>query len=165
MRGRNWRAGVELGGMRLTALVLTVLSALVFALPASADTTEDLHETCDNPDGHVVVTADSPFSGSVATPIGFNNIGANEDAGSYMIDLAGEVVGTRVDIGLTLSDDGLASDYDLVVNGVNEATPSSGSESHTVKARHCQVINLETSVWLGLPTDALNLSVKFPFGF
>lgn len=149
---------------RLPALALS-FATMALALPAGAVTTEVL-APCPNPDGLTVVSPAAGFSGVVPTPVGFAFFGPSpvEDAGAYLIDLAGRPVGSRTTVTTVLSWDvsGEFGDYDTLINGAEEDVDDSTDfpDEHAVaNIRHCQVLDLETRVFFGLPIDELTLAV------
>lgn len=149
--------------------MLTILSLLVLAAPASAQTVE-LNEPCTNASGLPVITPEEGFSGDLDTPVGTPAIDVSTvDGGDYLIDLAGLPVGTRKTVNTTVAWTAVgvnASDYDMVVNGT--AYQAVGpSETASISRTHCQTISVdEVYAYIGVPTDSLTIDVSISsFGF
>lgn len=148
--------------MRHLLVILAALSALALTVPAGAQLAEPvLNEPCTNTDGRTVVTLDAPFSDVVETPVGAGNLTGPIPAGTgeYVIDLQGLEEGVRKTVNLTLSVDNPVADYDLVVNGENDLSTDNPENKSVPNARHCQVVSLETDVFIGVPIDTLTLDV------
>ncbi len=147
-----------------------IIGLLVASTPAPADA--ELYEACANADGLPVVTVAEGVSVDVDTPIGATGTGKVQsvDGGDYLIDLAGEEVGTTKTINVDLSwtngvvDD--LSDYDMFVDGTKYDS-TSNPESASIDAAHCQVISVdEIYTYTGTPLDALTLDVSVsPWSF
>lgn len=138
--------------------VLALLLVLIVALPATAQEEEPevvLHEPCTDTGEAAVITPEEGFAGVVETPVGALGEG-RAPAGTYVVDLAGLPEGTRRTVTFTLSFDGPLSDYDLVVNGDNLLS-TDNPEYYTLSSTHCRTITVETEVFLGIPTDVLEL--------
>lgn len=148
--------------MRTLLVIISVLSALVLAVPATAQTPEiELLDPCDNPDGLTVVSPAKRFTGEVETPIGQAFIGTTGDAGSYIIDLAGLPVGTTAKVDMTLDAEAVAiADYDLVVNGTGSDIAGTPETVSLTGVAHCAEYVLGTTVFFGTPLDALTLDIR-----
>ena len=142
-------------------VLLAILSLLVVALPATAETVP-VHAACANPDGRTLVSPSDRFSGTVETPIGAASEGIAGDAGAYIIDLAGLPQSSKAKVSLTLSAEavGLVTDYDLVINGSNAETVGTPETHDFANTTHCATFDLETVVFFGTPLDTLNLDIK-----
>ena len=145
--------------------ILALLLLLVLAVPAGAQTDEPvgeaepaLHEPCTDTGDATVITPEEGFTGTVETPIGVAG-STRAPAGTYVVDLAGLPEGTRRSVTFVLSMPD-PSDYDLVVNGDN-LLATDNPEYYTLRnSAHCRTITVETEVFLGLPTDTLELGAK-----
>ncbi len=147
--------------MTTTRALLAILSLLLVAAPATAQTPE-VNQPCANPDGRTVVSPTARFTGTVETPVGAANEGTTGDAGTYIIDLAGLPKGAKAKVDMTLSADavGLLTDYDLIVNGFN-AEVIGTPETHTfTNVAHCATYGLGTVVFFGTPLDTLTLDIR-----
>ena len=134
------------------------LSLLAGAGPALA-AAEPRHGACKAPAGATVLKAGAkPVESSVPTPVGFGT-GFEKEAGVFYLDLAGKPKSTRGKITLTLTWPNPVSDYDLVVNGINEES-SDNPETTAAKASHCKPVKVDVDVFIGVPTDQLTLSAK-----
>jgi hypothetical protein len=140
---------------RLLAAV-GVLSVIAAAAPAVAAPAK--HGACKAPAGAIVLKPGKEVTGVIPTPVGVLNTSQSE-VGSYVLDLSGRPAATRGKITFTLSWDNPVSDYDLVVNGVNELS-TDNPEVASVKASHCRAVSLGLEVFTGVPVDELTLAVK-----
>lgn len=139
-------------------LILSLLSLLVLAVPASAN---DVYAPCTNTLGAAgVVGVDAPLSLEIETPDG-PLIGAT-DAGAVIVDLAGMPVGSTPQVDFSLSwTNGIldgASDYDLEINGHEALTGGPGPETLSFTATHCRIYHVTAYNFLGTPADTLTLA-------
>lgn len=167
----------RLPSVLLTAAALAGSLAMAPALPLADPTEEEsggtqevvveddgttapeLYEPCEPVEGATTVTPDAGFDGTVPTPVGALNATPAEDAGLYQLDLAGLALDSVASVRMTLSwDTPELGDYDLVVNGTNDLSTAS-PETHSRTLRHCDLLDLETVVFTGLPIDTLTLQV------
>lgn len=117
------------------------------------------YEPCETVEGATSITPEEGFDGTVPTPAGAGNFTPAEDAGLHQLDLAGHDVGSTARVRMTLSWDTPAlGDYDLIVNGHNELS-TDDPETHSRTLQHCDLLDLETVVFIGLPVDTLTLQV------
>lgn len=156
----------------MTVLTRSVLCVVALATLTAGAPADELNLPCANPDGLPVVTVDDGVTVDVDTPVG---VGVpfvttvdvqTVDGGDYLIDLAGEVVGLRKVVDVSLSwtngvyDD--ETDYDMVVDGaVYESVTN--PERALIRARHCQVVSVdEIYAYFGTPADSLILELRIP---
>lgn len=151
--------------MRTLAFAL-VAALTMLAAPATAQTEETvepvLYEPCENTDGLAVITLEEGFSGTVTTPVEPFLL-SEEDAGSYLLDLAGLEEGTTALMTFTLEWDTPAGlgDYDLIINGSNDEVAGDTPETHVwPNQSHCSVFDLSTTSYLGTPIDTLTLTIS-----
>ena len=141
---------------RILAATAT-LSLLAVGGPALA-AKAPVHAACKAPAGAIVLKPGATYEEGTATPIGALNEGT-EDAGTFVVDLSGKPTSTTSKLSLTISWSNPVADYDLVVDGTNdEATDN--PEIRVVKARHCKPIDVDVSVYLGVPADQITLKAK-----
>jgi hypothetical protein len=141
----------------LRSLLAVALLLTLAATPAAAQEEPVLLQPCTNTAGATVVTPADAFSDTVPTPVGALGL-AQEQAGTFVVDLAGLPVGTRRTTTLTLEMPDYA-DYDMVVNGENPFS-TDVPEVFVLSARnHCARSDVQTEVFLGLPIDELTLTV------
>ena len=156
--------------VKLLGLAVLV-AALVFVGPAGAvegEVPAEVNAPCPAREGATVVTPSEDFSGTVPTPVGvmFEGPSPVEEAGSYVIDLAGRPVGSKAIVSTLLSWDlsgEMLGDYDVLIDGTEESVEESTDfpDLHErVNVRHCQVLALQTRVFTGVPLDTLTLEVS-----
>ncbi|TAL22843.1 MAG: hypothetical protein EPN99_05310 [Frankiales bacterium] len=133
-----------------------VLSVIVAAGPAVAAPAK--HGACKAPAGAVLVKPGTESKEVVATPVGALNL-TEDEVGTYVLDLSGKPAASRGKLTFTLSWANPASDYDLVVNGVNELS-TDNPEVTSVKASHCRAVKVGIAVFTGVPVDELTLAAK-----
>ena len=142
---------------RILAATAT-LSLLAAGGPALAAAKAPVNGACKAPAGATVLKPGKTFEGATATPVGAFNEGT-ERAGTFVVDLSGKPASTVSKLSLTISWENPVSDYDLVIGGTNdEATDN--PETRVVKARHCKPVEVDVSVYLGVPTDDITLKAK-----
>lgn len=160
----------ESSGMTRLMGVFVLVAALAFAGPAAAvegEVVEEVNAPCPTTEGVTVVTPSEGFTGTVPTPVGviFEGPSPVEDAGSYIVDLAGRPVGSKATVTTALSWDlsgEMLGDYDVLIDGAEETVEESTDfpDVHErLNVRHCQVLDLQTRVFTGLPLDTLTLEV------
>lgn len=147
--------------IRVTAVaVATALTVL--AGPAAAQEEVALYEPCTDTDAvDAVITLEEGFSGTVTTPV-MPLLLNEEDAGSYMLDLAGLEEGTRKRVTFTLEWDTPAGlgDYDMIINGTNPEEAGDTPEVQVFGSQaHCSVFDVATTAFSGTPADTLTLTV------
>jgi hypothetical protein len=143
---------------RLLAATAT-LSLLAVGGPALA-AKAPVHGACKAPEGATVLKAGAKaVESSFAAPVGAAGVVAAEEVGVFYLDLSGTPTSTRGKITLTLSWDNPVTDYDLVVNGVNELS-TDNPETATAKASHCKPVQVGVEVFSGVPAEQLTLAAK-----
>jgi hypothetical protein len=142
---------------RILAATAT-LSLLAVGGPALAAAKAPVHAACKAPAGAIVLKPGATYEEATDTPVGAFNEGT-EKAGTFVVDLSGRPTSTTSKLGLTLSWENPASDYDLVVGGTNDEA-GDNPETRVVKAKHCKPVEVEVSVYLGAPIDEITLKAK-----
>jgi hypothetical protein len=154
-------------------LILSLLSTLVLAAPATAQDDPDpaeeevevvapeLLDSCDLGADVIRVTPDVPFDEEIVVPIGALNLAPAETVGRFAIDLAGLEVGTRANVRyeLTMDSPSPLVDYDLIVNGVNELATDNPETVARSNQAHCSTATVEVVTYIGTPLDVLTLRV------
>lgn len=145
-------------------LLLTGALALVAAAgPVLADDAPALHAACAAPAGAIVLTPGGEgFDETVETPVGALNglVTPTEVAvGDVYVDLTGLPQDRTAEIAFTLSWDGPVSDYDLVTAGSNDLS-TDAPESKVVPVSHCEALPVAVDVFLGAPTDVVQLTAE-----
>lgn len=131
-------------------------AAVALCLPASA--AETALAPCAPVTGAVVVKIGSPFSGSVTTPRPM--LTQTVAAGTYVIDLSGQPVGTGQLVADLSWDTPLGlGDYDLYINGQGDAASGDSPETTVVEVGHCDLLTMTTEGFTGTPVDKLTLAL------
>jgi hypothetical protein len=157
-------AGVRSGAANLhpmkRLLAVTAVAALVGgAVPAvAAPRKAPVHPSCAVPSGAMVVSPKAPLETQLDTPVGALGLTSTE-VGDLWVDLKDVPASQRGKVVLELAYDNPASDYDLVVNGVNDLS-TDNPEYDEVKAGHCKRVSLALEVFTGVPVDTLTLSAR-----
>ena len=88
-----------------------------------------------------------------------NDEGGVLTAALVQLSLEGFEVGTRARVTVMLDWDtpGGVGDYDLNVNGANDFSVDQ-PEVETFTIGHCDALNIQTEVFIGLPVDTLTLT-------
>lgn len=135
------------------ALALLATAGPALAAPAK-------HGACKAPKDAVVLKAGAkPVEKVIETPVGALNATGETPIGTYYLDLAGKPADSKGKVTFTLSWANPASDYDLVVNGVNELS-TDNPEVTSIKASHCRALKVGIDVFTGVPVDEITLSAK-----
>lgn len=141
---------------RLLAAAAAV--SLLGAAPALAAKPVPKHAPCKAPAGAFVVKPGTPLTQTPTTPIGVLG-GFEEPVGDFYVDLGGRPNSSTSTLEFELSWTNPISDYDLVVNGVNELG-TDNPEFISVKGSHCRRVSVAIDVFLGVPVDELTLVAK-----
>ena len=140
-------------------LAVAAVAALVGgAVPAAAAKKAPVHPACAVPSGAMVVSPKAPLETQLETPVGVLNTTTTE-VGDLWVDLKGVPASQRGKVVLELAYDNPLSDYDLVVNGVNDLS-TDNPEYDEVKAGHCKRVSLALEVFTGVPVDTLTLTAR-----
>lgn len=151
-----------------SAIAVPLVAALSLFTVAADD--PELYEPCANEGGLPVVTTAEGVSTAIDTPVGVGIplVGTLDvqtvDGGDYLVDLAGEEVGTRGTVRVDLSwtngvEDGL-TDYDMVVNGTTYNAVTN-PETAQLTVAHCGVVSVdEVYAYTGTPLDELTLDLE-----
>lgn len=116
------------------------------------------HAPCKAPAGAFVVKPGTPLTQTPTTPVGALG-GFEEPVGDFYVDLGGRPVTTTSTLEFELSWVNPVSDYDLVVNGINELG-TDNPEFIAVKGNHCKRVNVAIDLFTGVPVDELTLVAK-----
>lgn len=141
---------------RLLAAAAAV--SLLGAGPVLAAKPVPKHAPCKAPAGAFVVKPGTPLTQTPTTPIGA--LGGFEAAvGDFFVDLGGRPNSSTSTLEFELSWANPLSDYELVVNGVNEMG-TDNPEVISVKGSHCRRVTVAIDVFTGAPVDELTLVAK-----
>ena len=141
---------------RLLAAAAAV--SLLGAGPALAAKPVPKHAPCKAPAGAFVVKPGTPLTQTPTTPIGALG-GFEEPVGDFYVDLGGRPNSSTSTLEFELSWTNPLSDYDLVVNGVNELG-TDNPEVISVKGNHCRRVSVAIDLFTGVPVDELTLVAK-----
>jgi hypothetical protein len=144
--------------MRRLLAAAATLSLLAAGPALAAAKPVAKHPACKAPSGAFLVKPGKPLTQTPTTPVGAIG-GFEEEVGDFYLDLSGKPVSTTGNLDFELSWLNPVSDYDLVVNGVNELG-TDNPEFISTRAKHCKRVSVGIDLFLGAPVDELTLVTK-----